>query len=82
MKSGNVHFTMEELVIIRRSIGSEIDIMEEELDEPKNQMDLSISRSKMLREQNTLIEILSKVDKILKQNPTYQRATQPNQKAS
>lgn len=61
-----VDFSLEELVEIRGSIGSLIDIIDEELDDPKNKHDLKFNRSKHLTQQLCRYTILEKIGKTIK----------------
>ena len=56
-----VKLSLEELVQIRSSIGSEIDILDAELDDTANRASLDIPRGRELRKRETLTNILVKV---------------------
>ena len=60
-----LELTLPELFIIRSSVGSLLDITEEELDDPSNQYDLKISRTKLLNDHAILDNILIKIAKLV-----------------
>lgn len=61
-------FSLEELLLIRTSIGAELDIIEDELDDPRNEENLNVSRGAMLNRQITLVRILNKVHKRIREH--------------
>jgi len=56
-------FTERELKIIKDSIGSLVDITDDELDDPRNQHDPDVSRAKMLKEREEFMVILDKINR-------------------
>lgn len=61
-----VNYTLPELVHIRASIGSEIDILDLELDDVKNKEDLSIPRGEMLKKHAELLTLLEKTNRAIR----------------
>lgn len=61
--SPDFEFTLEELVEIRGSIGALLDIVDEELDDLKNQQDLDINRTRWLNQHIRCSNILKKIAK-------------------
>lgn len=55
-------FTLSELQIIRESLSGEIDLLDEELDDKRNQTDISIDRTKQLHKHELLMRALTKVN--------------------
>lgn len=59
-------YTLSQLVRIRNSIGSELDIMDEEMNDIRNKNNIDISRSRMLNDRTQLQEVLDITDKAIK----------------
>jgi hypothetical protein len=72
-----VDYTLSELLEIRGSIGSLIDILDEELESERNADDLSVSRKAMLDRQILLCNLLDKTNKAIKNITTPRAALAP-----
>jgi hypothetical protein len=59
-------FSLAQLARIRRSIEGEIEIIDEELDDPRNKDDLDLSRKSMLKDYIDLQSILAALDKLIR----------------
>lgn len=57
--------TREEAVAVRGAVVADLDITEQELDDPRNKLDPAISRTRMLNKQQALSKALDKINKAI-----------------
>jgi hypothetical protein len=60
-----IDFTLQELLRLSQIAGAEIDIINDELDDPRNQNNLSIDRGEMLKEFEFVCNIREKLEKAI-----------------
>lgn len=60
-KTEPLKLTLHELIAVRGLVGCQIDILDGELDNEQNKEDVTISRTKMLKDRKTLEDILTKL---------------------
>lgn len=58
--------TREQAIAVRGSVSAELDIIDSELDDPRNKIDLDISRTRMLNKQILLSTTLDKINKAIR----------------
>jgi hypothetical protein len=69
-----VDLSLSELNDIRNTIGAEVEILDEELEDQRNKDDLTISRTRMLERHEELTKLLEKVSKAIRKTVLPNRA--------